>query len=189
MMKTQIAGWVVALCALMLTNPLLAQSSSGTSSVFMTIVGPDGPLQGEVMQKGREGSHRLQAFSHEVVSPRDPATGLPTGKRQHTPFRVVKLINKSSPSLLDAMTKNATLPNVEISIWSPSGVGTEEKVLTYKLVDASVASLRPWMPNKNDPSTTSYPPAEELSFTYKSIVVTFQNGGIVATDEWSAALP
>ena len=150
----------------------------------MRLVGPDGAMEGEVVTKGREGWHRVQGFSHEIISPRDAASGLPTGKRQHTPFRVIKLINKSSPLLLQALAKNQQLPSVEIAIWSPTNIGSEEKVITYKLVNAGIASLRPWMPNKNDPQTTNYPPAEELSLTYQSIEVTYHNGGIVATDTW-----
>jgi type VI secretion system secreted protein Hcp len=29
---------------------------------------------------------KVKAGSHEIVSPRDPASGLPTGKRMHKPF-------------------------------------------------------------------------------------------------------
>ncbi len=36
-------------------------------------------------------------FTNDVVSPRDAASGLPTGKRQHKPIRIVKEIDKSSP--------------------------------------------------------------------------------------------
>jgi type VI protein secretion system component Hcp len=34
-----------------------------------------------------------------VVSPRDPASGLPTGKRSPTPIVITKQIDKSTPSL------------------------------------------------------------------------------------------
>jgi type VI secretion system secreted protein Hcp len=174
----------MALVALLLANGTFAQSSSGTSTVFMSITGPDGVLEGEVLQAGREGWHRLQAYSHEIVSPRDAASGLPTGKRQHKPFRIVKLINRSSPLLLNAMVKNDTLPTVLVSVWTPTLAGSEVILLTYKLVNASVASIRPWMPNKNDPSTREYPPAEEISFTYQKIELEFHNGGIIAEDDW-----
>jgi len=32
----------------------------------------------------------VYGMSHEVVSPRDAASGLPTGKRQHKPLRTTK---------------------------------------------------------------------------------------------------
>ena len=34
-----------------------------------------------------------------IVSPRDPASGLPTGKRQHGDIVITKEIDKGSPSL------------------------------------------------------------------------------------------
>jgi len=38
-------------------------------------------------------------FEQEIVSPRDAASGLPTGKRQHKPFVITKELDKSSPVL------------------------------------------------------------------------------------------
>ncbi len=35
----------------------------------------------------------------EIVSPRDPASGLPTGKRMHKPFVITKELDKMSPSI------------------------------------------------------------------------------------------
>jgi len=172
----------------MVATAAFAQSSSSGSTVFMAITGQgDAPLLGEVTQAGREGWHKLQAYSHEIVSPRDAASGQATGKRQHKPFRIVKLINKGSPPLLTALVKNEKLPAVEVSVWTPGQSGQEVKVLTYKRTDAFVASIRPWMPNKNDPSTQNYPPAEEISFTYQKIEVIFHNGNIVAEDDWMTA--
>jgi len=39
------------------------------------------------------------SFEQEIVSPRDAASGLPTGKRQHKPFVITKELDKSSPIL------------------------------------------------------------------------------------------
>lgn len=39
------------------------------------------------------------ALSHSVVSPRDAASGLATGKRQHKPLTITKEWSKSSPQL------------------------------------------------------------------------------------------
>jgi len=38
-------------------------------------------------------------FNQAIVSPRDAASGLPTGKRQHKPIKFTKEIDKSSPVL------------------------------------------------------------------------------------------
>jgi type VI secretion system secreted protein Hcp len=185
-MKSTLAFLVVTFVACLGLPPnLLAQVSSANSTVFMSLIGQKtGVINGEVTQKGREGQHALLAYSHEIVSPRDPATGLPTGKRQHQPFRVVKLINRASPILLNVLASNERLTTVTIDLWSPSATGTEVKVLTYTLTNASLVSLRPWMPNKSDAAAASYPPAEELSFTYQTITVTYPNGDISGQDDW-----
>jgi len=50
-----------------------------------------GKLQGESTRKGQEGKLTgIGGFSYEVTSPRDAASGLATGKRQHTPVTFTK---------------------------------------------------------------------------------------------------
>lgn len=189
-MNKQAIKWWIVILGLTCASAAFAQSSSSNSTLLMRIEGPAGPMEGEVTQAGREGSHRLLAYSHEIISPRDAASGLPTGKRQHKPFRIVKLINKSSPLLLNAMAKNQTLPSIEIDVWSPGGAAGGQEILffTYTLTDASIASIRPWMPNTSDPSTRAYPPAEEVSFTYQKIEWRFHNGSIVGEDDWDSGV-
>ena len=168
-----------------------AQSSNSGSTVLMRLTGQkSGGIPGEVTQKGREGQHSILAYSHEIVSPRDPQTGLPTGKRQHQPFRVVKLVNRASPVLLSVLAGNELLTSVVIDIWTPTfgsitGAGSESKILSYTLTGAQLVSIRSWMPNQSDAAATNYPPAEELSFVYKKIEVTFHNGGVVGEDDWA----
>lgn len=40
------------------------------------------------------------SFEQEILSPRDAASGLPTGKRQHKPFVITKELDKSSPTMV-----------------------------------------------------------------------------------------
>jgi hypothetical protein len=44
-------------------------------------------------------------FDQEIVSPRDAASGLPTGKRQHKPFVISMELDKSSPDVRESPTK------------------------------------------------------------------------------------
>lgn len=37
---------------------------------------------------GREDQIKVLATSHEITSPRDTATGLPTGRRRHKPLMI-----------------------------------------------------------------------------------------------------
>lgn len=188
-MKTSFA--LPGILTLLLLTGLVAAAQTypdANSTVVMKLEGEkSGVMRGEIVQKGREGFHRLLAYSHEIVSPRDPATGQATGKRQHQPFRIVKYLNQSSPLLLTALANNERLKTVTIDIWGidRAGTGVERKLLTYVLTGATIISLRPWMPNKSDTSAASYPPAEEIAFVYQSIEVTWTDGGIVGQDSWN----
>jgi type VI secretion system secreted protein Hcp len=69
-----------------------------------------GDIKGSVTQKGREDSIMVIAYSHEVVSPRDAASGLPTGKRQHKPLVITKELDKSTPLLYQCLVTNENIP-------------------------------------------------------------------------------
>ncbi|WP_044238634.1 type VI secretion system tube protein TssD, partial [Chondromyces apiculatus] len=68
-----------------------------------------GDIKGSVIQKGREDSIMVIAVSHEIISPRDAASGLPTGKRMHKPFVITKELDKSSPLLYNVLTNNENI--------------------------------------------------------------------------------
>ena len=177
------------LTAWMLVVPsLTAQlASDPASKVYLWLEGASmGRILGEVITPGREDSHSVLAYSHEIVAPYDAASGLPTGKRQHQPFRVVKLLNRGSPRLLEALATNERLTYVRFDVWAPSLAGKEVRLLTYELQNARLISVRPWMPNKSDTATVTYAPAEEIAFVYESITVTFEDGGVTFTDDWVA---
>lgn len=52
-------------------------------------------------------------LSHSVVSPRDAASGLATGKRQHKPMSISKTMDKSSPKLFNLVV---TEPGSSVTI-------------------------------------------------------------------------
>ncbi len=185
-MQRWFSGLILAAWALVSASAL-GQGSVGTNNlVYAYLQGQrTGEILGEVTTAGREGLHAVLAYSHEVVVPYDAATGKATGRRQHQPFRIVKLINRGSPLLLQALANNETLTTVRIDLWTMGLAGKYVHVATYELANARIVSLRPWMPNKSDAATAGYTPAEEVAFTYESITVTFVDGGITATDEWA----
>jgi type VI secretion system secreted protein Hcp len=111
----------------------------------------------------------LIGLSHEIISPRDPASGLPTGKRMHKPFVIIKELDKSSPLLLNALVSNENLTSVLIGLLKGG-----QQVATIKLTNASIAD---YVAN----GTT-----EHWSFTYQKITWTWVDGGITAEDDWEA---
>lgn len=150
-----------------------------------------GDIKGSVTQKGREGKIMVIAVSHQIVSPRDTASGLPTGKRQHKPFVITKEIDKSTPLLYSALVNNENIQTWELQFWTPQlsaagGVGAEKQHFTIKLTNANIASIDYRMLNNKNPELTRYAEFEEVAFTYQKIEWTWVDGGITAMDDWES---
>ena len=161
-------------------------------NAYITLKGQKtGQIKGSVTQKGREDSIEVIAVSHEIVSPRDPASGLPTGQRMHKPFVITKEIDKSSPVLFKVLTTNENLTEFTLRFWAPNnkaaaGTGTEVQYYTVKLTNANIASIDTRMLNNKNPDLMRYAPYEEVAFTYQKIEWTWTDGGITASDDWDA---
>lgn len=159
---------------------------------YMSLKGQkQGDIKGSITQKGREGKIGVIAMSHEIVSPRDAATGLPTGKRQHKPFVITKELDKSSPLLYNALVNNENISEWELQFWTPqlsaaTGVGAEKQHYTIKLINANIASIDFRMLNNKNPELMRYAEYEEVAFTYQKIEWTWVDGGIMAMDDWES---
>jgi type VI secretion system secreted protein Hcp len=143
-----------------------------------------GPIEGSVTQKGREGSILVFSVWHEIISPRDPSSGRPTGKRHHKPIVIGKEVDRSSPLLYWALTNNERLPSWKLQFWRPSPTGLELQNFTIELVNATVTQIQLRMPNTKHPRLGKYPEYEEVGFTYQKIIWTWTDGGITAEDDW-----
>lgn len=105
-------------------------------NAYLTVKGQkQGNIKGSVTQKGREGTILVHAASHEIVSPRDAASGLPTGKRMHKPFVVTKEVDRATPLLYQAMVSNEQLPEWTLRFARPTAQGVEHQHYTVKLTN------------------------------------------------------
>lgn len=179
--KTWIPSWLFVLC---LTGMVLAPFAEAEAALnaYLKLKGQkQGTIKGGVTKSGREGAIEVLAISHEIVSPRDPQSGLPTGKRQHKPFVITKTLDKSSPLLAKALVDNETLPTWELQLYQPAAKGGEALAYTIKLTNANIASIRIMLDDKGNP-------IEEVTFTYQKIEWIWADGGITASDDWEAPL-
>jgi type VI secretion system secreted protein Hcp len=111
----------------------------------------------------------VTAISHEIVSPRDPQSGLPTGQRLHKPIVITTDWGASTPLFLNALTQNENLTSVLIGLLRDG-----KQVATIQLVNASVSQF-----DQHGENVT-------VQFTYQKIVWTWVDGGITAQDDWEA---
>lgn len=153
-----------------------ASRVEGTDFVHMTLRGQkQGNILGSCRYKGRDGTIVVEEFVHDIVSPRDAASGLPTGQRQHKPITITKRIDRSTPLLYNAMVNNENLTNVAFLFYRTGREGLTEQYYTVELVNASISEIRP-----------AGRDVENISFCYQKIIWTWNDGGITAMDDWEA---
>jgi type VI secretion system secreted protein Hcp len=145
-----------------------------------------GAIKGSVTIRGREGTIRVTAADHAVTTPRDAASGLATGKRQHGQYTITKDLDASTPRLYSAWARNEAFTTWELLFFEPTATGVEVQHYTVRLTGAAIAKIRFEMPDVLDPAGVKLPLRETISFTYGKIEWLWTAGAVTATDSWSA---
>ena len=150
------------------------------TNAYLTAQGrQQGTFKGDVTAKGREGAIALTTLAHELVSPRDPVSGLPTGILQHKPVTISKVIDQTSPNFLSAMVNNETLSSVRIEFWRP-GAEVSAPYFVVVLTNAGISDIA-FTASSDGQSET-----EQIAFTYQTIVWTYPGTGAFVESAWSA---
>jgi type VI secretion system secreted protein Hcp len=161
-------------------------------NAYLKLVGQkSGEIKGSVTQNGREGKIMVIAVSHDIVTPRDPVSGLPIGKRQHTPLIITKELDAASAPLHQVQASNENLKEWELQFWTPqlrAGTGTEAQHFTIRLTNASIAALNMRMPNNKHADLMKLETFEEVAFSYQRIEWTWTDGGVSTIDDWEAPI-
>lgn len=140
---------------------------------FLEIPGVPGGSQ----HGGRTGLIEVHSFSHEILSPRDAASGLPTGKRQHKPISIVKPVDQASPLFMELACARSVIGVVSMTVvTTPSVVpkalqGPNFGDLRVTLENAWITSLQ--MGGASQGAADDSLPLEEVSFNYGKITWTY----------------
>lgn len=159
-------------------------------NAFLTLKGKKtGNFNGSIVQKGRENKILVIAASHELAVPTDPTSGLASGRPRHTPFKITKELDKSSPLLYNALANNETLTDCKIEFWdtaakSSAGGANEVQKYTVRLINARITSIHFVMPNVKEPELMKYVEYEEICFAYQTIEWIWTDGNLSASDDW-----
>jgi type VI secretion system secreted protein Hcp len=158
-------------------------------TAYLRVVGTkQGEIKGSVTQKGREGRIAVIAMSHEFLSPRDPATGMATGKRMHKPLVVTKEMDRASTGLRSMLIGNEVAKDWELQFFRPAPTGQETQYLTIRLTNAGISSIEMTMPNNKRADLAGLETYEDVEFVYQKIEWTWVDGGLIATDDWAAPM-
>lgn len=144
-----------------------------------------GNIEGSCEMNGREGTILVYAMLHDVHIPRDPQSGLGSGKRIHGLLSIVKEYDKSSPKMYQALCTGEHLKKVNIKWYRINKQGAEEHYFTHTLEDAIVVAIKPFTPTAFLAESEPYRHMEEVSFTYKKIRWIWEADGIEAEDSWT----
>jgi type VI secretion system secreted protein Hcp len=158
--------------------PVLAKATPGGEALALAAPSALHPTALLKTSGGDEVSFPVLSLTHTIISPRDSASGLPTGKRQHKPFVLTKSIDKASPLLLAAMIQGEPF-TVEVTSYVRSG-GRRTPFVTVRLENAFVASIGP---------TADDRPTEEVAFYYNRIAFNYALSGAIVEDSWSGEYP
>jgi type VI secretion system secreted protein Hcp len=171
----------LALAALASTSACLV-SAAETVHLFLRANGVD--IQGESTKTsiGRENSIECVAFSQEVYPQQDRTSGLPTGRRQYEPIRIIKRIDKSSPLLMKALCNNEVVEGI-FRFYRPNLIdGSTQQHYTIRVTGGRIVGARTWRPNVLDEAAANQPELEEISIVFNTITWTYTNGGIEHQD-------
>ena len=150
----------------------------GSGAIHISLTGENqGAIDGSCTAAGKEGTSVVLGYEHDVHIPLDTDTGQPTGVRVHQPLRIVKLMDKASPKLYQALVTGERL-EVELKWYRIDPTGGEEHYFTTKLEDAIIVAIKPSLLHK-----------EDVSFTYRKIIWTWEPDGITAQDGWLTPRP
>lgn len=143
---------------------------------------PDIPGSSKV--QGREDQIEILGFKHDVYMPTDRKDGTATGTRVHKDLVVVKNFDKSSPKLFQYLCNGKVIKEATIHWYRVNDDGQEEEYFTHKLEKARITSIRPYMPDVDNPANEHYKHMEEISLRYEKITWTFKDGNIEFMDSW-----
>ena len=153
-----------------------------------------GQFKGESIKTARKDKWiAILAFSYEMISPRDAASGQASGKRQHKPIKIVKEWGAATPQLLSALATNESLPEVNFEFLKVDKQGKEFVYQTIKLGQATVCSVQQFtggdevggeqMGAKHTKETDVHE-CERVGFTFMTIDVANQDAKTAWHDSW-----
>jgi type VI secretion system secreted protein Hcp len=139
---------------------------------------------GNTFQEAHEDEFLVQQFNHQIIVPTDPQSGQPSGQRVHKPITLVKVYDRASPLLFQALCTGERLPECVINWFRITNEGIEELYFSHTLEDATIVDISPFMPNAQDPAMSHFRHMEKISLVYRKISWAHEVAGTEGSDDW-----
>lgn len=127
------------------------------------------------------------AFDYGLTVPTDPATGLPTGKRQYKAITFTKEWGAASPQIFQAATTNEILKSVNFEFTSVDASGVEQPTFIISLSNAAITGFDGSVQLGEDGGpVVDDRELERIQFEFQKIALTSVASGTTVIDEWNA---
>lgn len=161
---------------------------AASSSFDVTI---EGTKQGKFKGEGGRGDKIAGlAFHYDVKSPRDMASGMASGKRQHGAITFTKAVDSSSPQIFQALVGNELLKSVTFDFRGVNANGEEFVFYQITLSNAMVSEVEQYSGTGTGAAVTAKHTSvsdalllEDVSVTFQRIEVQSQVGKTMAADD------
>ncbi|CDI94962.1 secreted protein Hcp [Pseudomonas aeruginosa PA38182] len=121
-------------------------SITGTKQGLITAGAFTEDSVGNTYQEGHEDQVMVQGFNHEVIIPRDPQSGQPTGQRVHKPVVITKVFDATAAAPCSSIS--APLWKRSMEKGAASGCGSLARVAAKTFPEPGVA-LKPPVPSRS----------------------------------------
>ena len=174
-MKNRLVMIAAAALAALLVS-LSAATAGGLG--YMKVVGQkQGVLEGPVTDKKWAGTMPVLATAFEITAPRDPSSGLPTGRVRYGGLTVTKAVDSATPQLFQAAATNEALTSVLIQYVASNANGEEAVAHTITLGQAQVVGVTQYIGQADDPRGLPAILLEDITFSYGTIALDAGGGG------------
>lgn len=154
-----------------------------------------GQKQGAFKGESAQAKTKIEglSFSYDLKSPRDASSGQASGKRQHSPIRIVKEWGAATPQIFQALVTNEVLQEVTLEFRKTNANGEEYLYHRIKLTNASISAIRQFTggdagaegaSSSKHATATDTRELEEVSFTFQKIDIDNFDGKTAAQDDW-----
>lgn len=109
---------------------------------------------GTLSKADREDQIQIIQFQHTIYAPTDTHSGQRVGPRIHQDMKILKMVDASSPLLLQALSSGDVVVNAEIEWYRINATGEEEHFFTTTIEDALITQILSYMPEIVTPAET-----------------------------------
>jgi len=151
------------------------------SSKFLMnmILSKQGQVKGTSTKKGSGldagAGIECHSFEYAVLAPRDAASGLPSGKRTHSPITIVREVDSASPLLWSALCTNEGFVTATLSFGRPTAGGKPTLAHTITLTNGAISKVNQYNPG----SVGGGKKWEKVTLTYEGLTVDGLKDGVI----------